>query len=64
MKKQKLAVVFTALLTMVGFSSCLNSGDDNLNYPSFQLPVTIAGDAFGLIMVILNYVLPAQVFLS
>lgn len=45
MKKQKLAVVFAALLTMVGFSSCLNSGDDNLNYPSFQLPVTIAGDA-------------------
>lgn len=47
MKKQKLAVIFAALLTMVGFSSCLNSGDDNLNYPSFQLPVTIAGDALG-----------------
>lgn len=30
MKKQKLAVVFAALLTMVGFSSCLNSEDDGL----------------------------------
>lgn len=30
MKKQKLAVVFTALLTMVGFSSCLNSEDDGI----------------------------------
>lgn len=30
MKKQKLAVVFAALLTMVGFSSCLNSEDDGI----------------------------------
>ena len=28
MKKQKLAVVFAALLTMVGFSSCLNGETD------------------------------------
>lgn len=31
MKKQKLAVVFAALLTMVGFSSCLNSEDDGIS---------------------------------
>lgn len=30
MKKQKLAVVFAALLTLVGFSSCLNSEDDGI----------------------------------
>lgn len=30
MKKQKLAVVFAALLTLVGFSSCLNSEDDGV----------------------------------
>lgn len=30
MKKQKLAVVLAALLTMVGFSSCLNSEDDGI----------------------------------
>lgn len=30
MKKQKLAVVFAALLTMVGVSSCLNSEDDGI----------------------------------
>ena len=30
MKKQKLAVIFAALLTMVGFSSCLNSEDDGI----------------------------------
>lgn len=30
MKKQKLAVVFAALLTVVGFSSCLNSEDDGI----------------------------------
>ena len=45
MKKQKSAVVFAALLTLVGFSSCLNSNDDYSNYPSFRLPVTITGDA-------------------
>lgn len=28
MKKQKLAVAFAALLTMVGFSSCLNGDND------------------------------------
>lgn len=31
MKKQKLAVIFAALLTMVGFSSCLNSEDDGIS---------------------------------
>lgn len=31
MKKQKLAVIFAALLTMVGFSSCLNSEDDGVS---------------------------------
>lgn len=31
MKKQKLAVFFAALLTMVGFSSCLNSEDDGIS---------------------------------
>lgn len=30
MKKQKLAVIFAALLTMAGFSSCLNSEDDGI----------------------------------
>lgn len=31
MKKQKLAVIFAALLTMAGFSSCLNSEDDGIS---------------------------------
>lgn len=31
MKKQKWAVIFAALLTMVGFSSCLNSEDDGIS---------------------------------
>lgn len=31
MKKQKWAVVFTALLAMMGFSSCLNSDDDGVS---------------------------------
>lgn len=31
MKKQKLAVISAALLTMVGFSSCLNSEDDGIS---------------------------------
>lgn len=31
MKKQKWAVFFAALLTMVGFSSCLNSEDDGIS---------------------------------
>lgn len=30
MKKQKWAVVFAALLAMVGFSSCLSSEDDGV----------------------------------
>lgn len=30
MKKQRWAVIFTALLTMVGFSSCLNSSDNGI----------------------------------
>lgn len=33
MKKQKLAVVFAALLTMVGFSSCLNGETDHTASP-------------------------------
>lgn len=44
MKKQKLAVVFAALLTMVGFSSCLNGENDPTVYPQELMKVNgIAG---------------------
>lgn len=44
MKKQKLAVIFAALLTMVGFSSCLNGENDPTVYPQELMKVNgIAG---------------------
>lgn len=43
MKKMKLAVAFAALVSVFGFSSCLNS-DGNSNYPDFQATVTVTGD--------------------
>lgn len=44
MKKTKLAVFFAALVSVLGFTSCLDSGGSS-NYPSFQAAVTITGDA-------------------
>lgn len=43
MKKMKLAVVFAALVSVFGFSSCLNS-DGGSNMPTFQAAVTVTGD--------------------
>lgn len=43
MKKTKLAVIFAALVCVLGFTSCLDS-DGTSNYPRFQTAVTIAGD--------------------
>lgn len=42
MKKMKLAVVFAALVSVVGFSSCLNS--DGNSGPAFASFVTVTGD--------------------
>ena len=44
MKKQKLAVIFAALLTMVGFSSCLNGENDPTVSPQELMKVNgVAG---------------------
>lgn len=43
MKKQKLAVIFAALLTMAGFSSCLNSEDDGISEYYGYLEVNSGG---------------------
>lgn len=39
----KLAVVFAAFVSVLSFSSCLNSDGDS-NYPNFQAVVTVTGD--------------------
>lgn len=44
MKKMKLAVVFAALVSVFGFSSCLDSGGDS-RQPNY-LHVTVTGDEF------------------
>ena len=44
MKKMKLAVIFAALVSVFGFSSCLNSGESG---PSTKYwPVTVTGDRY------------------
>lgn len=43
MKKTKLAVIFAALVSVLGFTSCLES-EGSSNYPTFQAAVTITGD--------------------
>lgn len=43
MKKTKLAVIFAALVSVLGFTSCLDS-EGSSNYPTFQTAVTITGD--------------------
>ena len=43
MKKTKLAVLFAALVSVLGFTSCLES-EGSSNYPTFQAAVTITGD--------------------
>lgn len=44
MKKTKLLVLFAALVSVLGFTSCLES-DGSSNYPQFQAAVTVTGDA-------------------
>lgn len=36
MKKMKWAAMFAAAVAMLGFTSCLNSDDDNSNYPGYE----------------------------
>lgn len=43
MKKTKLAVLFAALVSVLGFTSCLDS-EGTSNYPQFQASVTVTGD--------------------
>lgn len=43
MKKMKLAVAFAALVSVFGFSSCLNDSGSS-DYPDYQAAVTVTGD--------------------
>lgn len=44
MKKTKLAVFFAALVSVLGFTSCLDD-EGATSYPAFQAAVTVTGDA-------------------